>query len=102
MTRKVFAFSLFWRTFCLLGVMLAGGIFAWVQTLRALEFEPRAVQEAAQIAGLVNLTRGALMVTGLIELMGAVLLSFRFVPQYGFLKGLTYHLSYLKQSGEFY
>ncbi len=61
MGRKVFAFSLFWRTFCLLGIMLAGGIFAWVQTLRALEFEPRAVQEAAQIAGLVNLTRGALM-----------------------------------------
>ncbi len=61
MARKLFAFSLFWRTFCLLGIMLAGGIFAWVQTLRALEFEPRAVQEAAQIAGLVNLTRGALM-----------------------------------------
>ena len=60
MARKAIALSLFWRTFCLLAILLAGGIFAWVQTLRALEFEPRAVQEAAQIAGLVNLTRGAL------------------------------------------
>ncbi len=60
MARKTIALSLFWRTFCLLAILLAGGVFAWVQTLRALEFEPRAVQEAAQIAGLVNLTRGAL------------------------------------------
>src|SRR5260221_11647291 len=60
MARKTMALSLFWRTFALLAILLAGGVFAWVQTLRALEFEPRAVQAAAQIAGLVNLTRGAL------------------------------------------
>jgi two-component system osmolarity sensor histidine kinase EnvZ len=53
--------SLFWRTFFLLAVLLAGGVFAWVQTLRALEFEPRAVQAAQQTAGLVNLARAALM-----------------------------------------
>ena len=52
--------SLFWRTFFLLALLLAGGVFAWVQTLRALEFEPRAVQAAQQTAGLVNLTRAAL------------------------------------------
>ncbi|MFO1327509.1 MAG: ATP-binding protein [Rubrivivax sp.] len=52
--------SLFWRTFFLLALLLAGGIFAWVQTLRALEFEPRAVQAAQQIASLVNLSRAAL------------------------------------------
>ena len=52
--------SLFWRTFFLLAILLAGGIFAWVQTLRALDFEPRAVQAAAQTAGLVNLSRAAL------------------------------------------
>ena len=40
--------------------MGAGGIFAWVQTLRALEFEPRAVQAAQQTADLVNLSRTAL------------------------------------------
>jgi two-component system, OmpR family, osmolarity sensor histidine kinase EnvZ len=60
MPRKTFALSLFWRTFFLLAILLAGGIVAWVQTLRALEFEPRAVQAAAQIAGLVNLSRAAL------------------------------------------
>ena len=52
--------SLFWRTFFLLAVLLAGGVFAWVQTLRAMEFEPRAVQAAGQTAGLVNLSRAAL------------------------------------------
>ncbi|MGZ5715085.1 MAG: ATP-binding protein, partial [Caldimonas sp.] len=54
---------MFWRTFFLLAVLLAGGVFAWVQTFRALEFEPRAVQAAQQIASLVNLTRSALLAT---------------------------------------
>ena len=52
--------SLFWRTFFLLAILLAGGVMAWLQTLRALEFEPRAVQAAQQTAGLVNLARAAL------------------------------------------
>ena len=60
MPRKRFALSLFWRTFILLGLLLTAGIFAWVQTFRALEFEPRAVQAAQQIASLVNLSRAAL------------------------------------------
>lgn len=55
-----FAMSLFWRTFILLALLLGGGILAWVQTFRALEFEPRAVQAAQQIASLVNLSRAAL------------------------------------------
>ena len=54
------ALSLFWRTFFLLALLLAGGIAAWVQTFRALDFEPRAVQAAQQIASLVNLSRAAL------------------------------------------
>ena len=54
---KRVALSLFWRTFFLLAVLLASGVFAWVQTFRALEFEPRAVQAAQQIASLVNLSR---------------------------------------------
>ena len=53
----------FWRTFFLLALLLGGGVFAWVQTFRALEFEPRAVQAAQQIASLVNLTRAALLAT---------------------------------------
>jgi two-component system, OmpR family, osmolarity sensor histidine kinase EnvZ len=52
--------SLFWRTFVLLAMLLAGGVAAWVVTLRALEFEPRAVQSARQTAGLVNLARASL------------------------------------------
>ena len=60
MPRKRFALSLFWRTFILLGLLLTAGIFAWVQTFKALEFEPRAVQAAQQIASLVNLSRAAL------------------------------------------
>jgi two-component system osmolarity sensor histidine kinase EnvZ len=55
--------SLFSRTFFLLALLLGLGIFAWVQTLRALELEPRAVQAAQQIASLVNLSREALRYT---------------------------------------
>ncbi len=57
MTEQKVALSLFWRTFFLLAVLLGGGIFAWVQTLRTLESEPRVVLAAQQIASLVNLTR---------------------------------------------
>ncbi len=53
--------SLFWRTFFLLAVLLIGSILAWLQTLRSLEFEPRAIQTAQQIASLVNLSRAALI-----------------------------------------
>jgi len=63
MAKKHVALSLFWRTFFLLAVLLAGGVFAWTQTLRAMEFEPRAVQAASQIASLVNLSRVALRST---------------------------------------
>ena len=60
MPRKHLALSLFWRTFVLLALLLVGGVFAWTQTFRALEFEPRAVQAAQQIASLVSLARAAL------------------------------------------
>lgn len=53
--------SLFWRTFLLLGLLLLGSIVAWYQTFRALEEEPRALQNARQLASLVNLTRAALV-----------------------------------------
>ncbi len=53
--------SLFWRTFFLLALLLLGSIMAWLQTLRALEFEPRAIQTAQQLASLVNLSRAALV-----------------------------------------
>jgi two-component system osmolarity sensor histidine kinase EnvZ len=49
--------NLFWRTFFLLALLLVGSILAWLQTLRALEFEPRTLHTAQQIASLVNLSR---------------------------------------------
>ena len=60
MPEQKIAFSLFWRTFVVLALLLTGGVLAWTQTFRALEFEPRAVQAAQQIASLVNLARAAL------------------------------------------
>ena len=59
--RKRVGLNLFWRTFFLLSILLFGSILAWLQTLRALEFEPRALHTAQQIASLVNLSRAALV-----------------------------------------
>ena len=59
--RRRRGFSLFWRTFFMLALLLLGSIAAWLQTLRSLELEPRAVQTAQQIASLVNLSRAALI-----------------------------------------
>ena len=53
--------SLFWRTFFLLAALLLVSILAWLQTLRAFELDPRAIQTAQQIASLVNLSRAALV-----------------------------------------
>ena len=53
--------SLFWRTFILLALLLVGCILAWLQTFRALEFVPRTLQNARQLASLVNLSRAALV-----------------------------------------
>lgn len=53
--------NLFWRTFFLLALLLVGSILAWLQTLRALEFEPRTLHTAQQIASMVNLSRAALV-----------------------------------------
>ncbi|MBU6257607.1 MAG: HAMP domain-containing protein [Burkholderiales bacterium] len=58
--RSTLGLSLFWRTFFLLAILLVGGVFAWLQTLRLLELEPRAIEQAQQTAALVNLARAAL------------------------------------------
>lgn len=60
-TRVRVGLNLFWRTFFLLALLLIGSILAWLQTLRALELEPRAIQTAQQLASLVNLSRAALI-----------------------------------------
>ena len=43
-SRRRSGLSLFWRTFVLLAMLLLGSIAAWLQTLRALELEPRAIR----------------------------------------------------------
>jgi two-component system osmolarity sensor histidine kinase EnvZ len=53
--------NILWRTMFLLAQLLVGSILAWLQTLRALEFEPRTLHTAQQIASLVNLSRAALV-----------------------------------------
>jgi two-component system osmolarity sensor histidine kinase EnvZ len=58
---RISGLSLFWRTFFLLALLLLGSILAWLQTLRTLEFEPRALQTAQQLASQVNLSRAALV-----------------------------------------
>ena len=58
--RPHLGFSLFWRTFLFLALLLFGSIVAWLQTFRTLESEPRAMQSAQQLASLVNLSRAAL------------------------------------------
>ncbi len=72
LSQKPFAFSLFWRTFALLAVLLTGGVVAWIYTVRALELEPRSVQAAQQIAGLVNLARAALRSSDTIQRVALV------------------------------
>ncbi len=61
LSRQMVVVSLFWRTFFLLAALLMGSMLAWLATLRALDFTPRAVQTAQQIASQVNLSRAALM-----------------------------------------
>ncbi|MBC7683147.1 MAG: HAMP domain-containing protein [Ferruginibacter sp.] len=61
LSRQMVVVSLFWRTFFLLAALLMGSMLAWLATLRALDFAPRALQTAQQIALQVNLSRAALM-----------------------------------------
>ena len=61
LSRQLVVVSLFWRTFFLLALLLMGSMVAWLLTLRALEFTPRAIQTTQQIASLVNLSRAALV-----------------------------------------
>ena len=60
-SRPRFGLNLFWRTFFMLALLLLGSTVAWLQTFRALEYEPRALLAAQQIASLVNLSRAALV-----------------------------------------
>jgi two-component system osmolarity sensor histidine kinase EnvZ len=53
-------FSLFWRTFLLLLLLLAASSTGWYQLFQRLEYQPRIINNARQVASLVNLSRAAL------------------------------------------
>lgn len=53
--------GLFWRTFLLMLLLLAGTSLAWLQIFRLFEREPRAQQVAEQVIAIVNITRSALL-----------------------------------------
>jgi two-component system, OmpR family, osmolarity sensor histidine kinase EnvZ len=53
--------SLFWRTFVLLALLLLCSLLAWTQILNRIEAEPRAIQTARQIASLINLSCAAVI-----------------------------------------
>ncbi len=59
--RRPLGFSLFWRTFILLALLLLGSSIGWYQMFRTLEYEPRVLGNARQVASLVNLSRAALV-----------------------------------------
>ena len=59
--RSPLGFSLFWRTFFLLALLLLGSSIGWYQLFRTLEYEPRVIDNARQVASLVNLSRAALV-----------------------------------------
>jgi len=52
--------GLFWRTFFLLGFLIATSMAAWVASFRVVEQTPRANQIAAQVISIVTITRAAL------------------------------------------
>ncbi|MES2935407.1 MAG: ATP-binding protein [Pseudomonadota bacterium] len=52
--------GLFWRTFFLLGVLIAMSMTAWIASFSFVERTPRAQQIAAQIISVVTITRAAL------------------------------------------
>jgi len=71
-SRPHLALTLFWRTFALLALLVVGVVLAWQQTFKALEAEPRALETAQQLAGLVNLSRAALANTDAINRVAVI------------------------------
>jgi two-component system osmolarity sensor histidine kinase EnvZ len=59
--RRAFGISLFLRTFILLSLLLLASAAGWYQLFRKLEYEPRVIDNARQVASLVNLSRAALI-----------------------------------------
>jgi trk system potassium uptake protein TrkH len=95
-------FSMFGQIVILLLIQLGGlGLMTISMILFSLTGKRISLHDRMSIAenlgesrlqGIVRLARAAILVTGLAEITGAVMLSFRFVPQYGFWKGLWFSI----------
>lgn len=95
-------FSLFGQIVILILIQLGGlGLMTMAMILFSMTGRRISLHDRLSMAeglgenslqGIVRLARGALLVTGLFELLGAVLFSFRFIPQYGFLKGIWFSI----------
>ena len=78
-----------------LGFMTMAVMFSFATKKRISLSERTYLSEAvssSQLGGIVRLTRRILAGTAIFELSGALLLSLRFCPQFGFWKGLWYGL----------
>ena len=95
-------FSLFGQIVMLLLIQLGGlGLMTISMVLFSLTGRKISLHDRLSMAeglgenrlqGIVRLTRGALLVTGVFETIGAVLFSFRFIPQYGIGRGIWYSI----------
>ncbi|MCB7320136.1 TrkH family potassium uptake protein [Lacrimispora sp. 210928-DFI.3.58] len=94
--------SLLGQVFLLVMIQLGGlgfisiGIFLAIVLRRKIGLKERGLMQESvntlQIGGMVKLAKRMILGTALFEGAGAVLLAFRFIPQYGFVKGLWYSI----------
>ena len=93
-------FTIFGQTIVLLMVQV-GGLGLMTMSMILFTFTGRKISlhdrmsmaeglGESRLQGVVRLTRGVLLVTGIAELIGAILLSVRFIPQYGVAKGIWF------------
>lgn len=76
-----------------LGIMTMTSFFAMVTRKKITLQDRKAIQEetnSSTIGGMVKLIQFIIVSTVVIELIGAVLLSFAFIPKYGSLRGIWY------------
>ena len=78
-----------------LGFMTIGTMFALLTKKKINLRERLLIQESLNqddLSGMVKLTRYVILITFLIEGIGAILLSFVFIPQFGLSKGIWYSI----------
>ena len=95
-------FSLFGQIVILVMIQLGGLGFMTTATIlfsltgRKISLHDRMTMAEglgeSRLQGIVRLSRSALLVTAVFELLGMILLSVRFIPEYGVLRGLWYSL----------